>query len=64
MNGGMIMDYISKITFEEKGTICNLMGSSHFKDLFVKIPNAFNKIKPGFRANKLTDTQIRKKVAC
>lgn len=54
----MIMDYISKITFEEKETICNLMGSSHFKDLFVKIPNAFNKIKPGFRANKLTDTQI------
>lgn len=52
------MDYISKITFEEKETICNLMGSSHFKDLFVKFPNAFNKIKPGFRANKLTDTQI------
>lgn len=49
------MDYISLVSVEEQLTICDLIGGQLFRNLFIENSKIFNKIKPGFRANKLTD---------
>lgn len=49
------MDYTSLISNEEQLRVCDLMGGLWFKECFKYNSKIFNKIKPGFRVNKLTE---------
>lgn len=49
------MNYISLLNNEEIETLCNLISGREFKTLFKKNPNDFAKIKPGFRAQSLSE---------
>lgn len=52
---GNIMNYIERITPDEKNTLCEIITGRDFKELFKLNEKEFAKIQKGFRAKTLTD---------
>ena len=48
-------DYTKILTEEQIAAVCTLISTQVFRKLFQKNPRSFVKIKPGFRAEKLSD---------
>lgn len=51
------MDYISKLNDEEFEVVCQIIGAKKIKKFFQQNSRLLGKIKSGFRANSLSDTQ-------
>ncbi len=56
------MDYITLLNDDEKKDLCILISGKYFKEEFIKHPDFFNKIKKGFRAQKLSEDDVLKTV--
>ena len=52
------MDYMAILSDDEIEILCKIIGGKGFKKLFNKNAKEFSKIKPGFRANGLTDVDL------
>lgn len=52
-----MMDYISKLNEKEIRIVCEIIGPKGIKWFFQGNSKLFNRIKPGFRAVKLSDEQ-------
>ena len=50
-------DYTKILTEEQIAAVCTLISTQVFRKLFQKNPRSFGKIKPGFRAEKLSDEE-------
>ena len=51
------MDYLSLLTKEEVNALCGVISGKTIRKLFIENPKEFGKIKPGFRANKISEDE-------
>lgn len=51
------MNYIERLTSEEKASLCEIITGREFKELFKRNESEFSKIKKGFRAKSLNEQQ-------
>lgn len=51
------MNYLSLLTKEEVNALCGVISGKTIRKLFIENPKEFGKIKPGFRANKISEEE-------
>lgn len=51
------MNYLSLLTKEEVNALCGVISGKTIRKLFIENPKEFGKIKPGFRANKISEDE-------
>lgn len=53
-------NYLSRLDQDEKKVLCEIISGKCFKEDFIRHPDLFQKIKPGFRAQKISEDDALK----